>query len=101
MLMYFNLDILIFRADDLLLKHHALKSIPKPSKSNYESMLNYIWKKRPLCEGHFEFAFKIQDFVRLGLRPQNDQFHDRLLRWVSRWSESPLNVSLPINLLLF
>lgn len=82
-----------FRADDLLLKHHALKSIPKPSKSNYESILNYIWMKRPIYDGHFDFAFRIQDFVRLGLRRQNDQFHDVLLRWISRWSESPLNVS--------
>jgi hypothetical protein len=80
--------------DELVLKHHSLKSIPKPSKSNYESVLNYVWKNRPLVEGHFDFVFRIEDFVRLGLRPQNDQLHDRLLRWISRWSESPLNVSL-------
>jgi len=47
--------------------------------------------KRPVQ--HFDFAFKIQDFVRLGLRPQNEQFYDKLVRWVSRWSDSPLNVS--------
>jgi len=92
MLMAFDIDILIPRADDLLLKYHTLKSIPKPLKSNYENLLNYIWKKRPLYEGHFDFAFKIQDFVRLGLRPQNEQFHDKLVRWISRWSGSPLNV---------
>jgi hypothetical protein len=38
--------------------------------------------------------------VRLGLRPQNEQFHDKLVRWVSRWSDSPLNVSPLIIMIL-
>jgi hypothetical protein len=88
------LGVLTFRGDDLIMKHHGIKSIPKPSKLSYESVLNYIWKNKPLVEGHEDFVFLIKDFVRLGLRSQNDQLHDRLVRWISCWPESPLNVRL-------
>jgi len=78
--------------DTLLLNYNAMKCIPAVSKLNYESVLNFVGKKRPLKEGHYECIFNIKDFIRLGPREQNEEFQDKLLRWISHRSESLLDV---------
>jgi hypothetical protein len=81
----------------MMIKYHAIKSIPKPAKLNYQSVLNYVGNEQPLEPGHYEYIFRIEDFVRLGPCEQNDKLYDGLLRWVSHWPESPLNVRFLIN----
>ena len=52
--------------DDLLLKEHAISSIPKPTKRNFRTVFDWVYNEQPIVEEEYQYLYQRDDFVLLG-----------------------------------
>lgn len=74
-----QIDEKLKKYDDLLLREHTIMSIRQPSRKVHQNYFNYIWNEKPLCKEEYQFIYRREDFLVLGM--QED-------RWLGTWTEA-------------
>lgn len=59
--------------DDILLREHAITSIPSPSRRTHKSVFDWIYNNKPVVRDEYQYLYQQDDFVLLGSQ------HDRWL----------------------
>ena len=64
--------------DDLLLREHAIASLPKPTKRNFRTVFDWVYNEQPIVQEEYQYLYQRDDFVLLG--EQQDE-------WVRSFAE--------------
>lgn len=59
--------------DDILLREHAITSIPNPTRSTHRSIFDWVYNNKPIVRDEYQYLYQQDDFVLLGSQ------HDRWL----------------------
>lgn len=90
--LFARLDVALAEYDALLLRDHQIMSIGEPTVKAQRSYFDYVWNEKPLCKEEYQFIYRQNDFIQLGIQP--DTWFGSLLETLSfvtpRWL---LNVS--------
>ncbi|EPE24167.1 hypothetical protein GLAREA_08017 [Glarea lozoyensis ATCC 20868] len=81
-----SLRVKLIQYDELLLKDNALRALSPPSDRDYYTLFNWIWKKKPLDLGQWDFALHRNDFVTTSNAKTNG-FESAVELCLSRWPE--------------
>lgn len=65
--------------DDLLLREHTIMSIRQPSRKIHRSYFDYIWNEKPVCKEEYQFIYRRDDFLALGVQEDG---------WLGSWTET-------------
>lgn len=49
-----------------MIKYNQIKTLGKPTEYNYRTYFNWVFSKKPLYEGYYNFIYHEGDFVALG-----------------------------------
>ncbi|OCK84539.1 hypothetical protein K432DRAFT_115587 [Lepidopterella palustris CBS 459.81] len=74
-----KIDQKLMHYDELLAHERASMAMPRPTKRNYRSILNYVWNNKPIVRGEVEYLTHADDFVILS-NEQDSNFHAFLER---------------------
>ncbi|PMD43889.1 hypothetical protein L207DRAFT_482501 [Hyaloscypha variabilis F] len=67
--------------DALLLNHHRLKSMDATPHTDHHSVFKWIWQKKPLDNGEFNWIFHPGDFVSM-ISPRKNRFENSIRRYL-------------------
>jgi hypothetical protein len=68
-------------SDALLLNHHRLKSMDATPHTDHHSVFKWIWQKKPLDNGEFNWIFHPGDFVSM-ISPRKNRFENSIRRYL-------------------
>ena len=61
---------LINGVDEMLVNYSNILALGSPPKRNYMSLFNWVWNRKPLHNGYYDFVFHIEDFVSVARRSE-------------------------------
>jgi hypothetical protein len=78
-----------FFLDDILLKDSKLRALAPVPARDYLNVFHWVYGRKPLDEGEYDFVFDRDDFISSANKPRNgfDSFIESCL---SRWPDSAL-----------
>lgn len=77
------------RLDDILLKDSKLRALAPTSKRDFMHVFHWIWDRKPLDKGEYNFIFHRDDFVSIANLTQDaDVFDDFVKSCLSQWPSS-------------
>ena len=90
--LFARLDVTLAEYDALLLRDHQIMSIGEPTIKAQRSYFDYVWNEKPLCREEYQFIYRQNDFIQLGIQPDSwfGSFLESLSFVTPRWL---LNVS--------
>jgi hypothetical protein len=78
---------LIIEVDEFLLKHAQMQALGRPPQRNYRSVFNWVFTRKPLCPGYYDFIYYADDFVSTSgcserdLRSEQSNWFQESIRW--------------------
>ncbi|KAG9229597.1 hypothetical protein BJ875DRAFT_522616 [Amylocarpus encephaloides] len=82
-----RLRVKLLQYDELLLKDSSLRALFAPPARDYNNLLNFVWSKKPLCAGEYDFVFYDSDFVFPSTSRKNE-FDGFIESCLARWPRS-------------
>ena len=68
-----SLDHALKDYDALLLREHAITSIPRPTTRNHRAIFDWVYNNKPLVREEYQYLYNKRDFLLLG-NQQDDWF---------------------------
>jgi hypothetical protein len=82
-------------SDALLLNHHRLKSMDATPHTDHHSVFKWIWQKKPLDNGEFNWIFHPGDFVSM-ISPRKNRFENSIRRYLHSSAPALKFVHIPL-----
>jgi hypothetical protein len=86
----------IMEYDELVRKHVFMQSLGPPPERNHRSYFNWIWKRKPLGTGYYDYIYHASDFVKTSGTKSN-YFEDLIRDHMAWWRGSPIRTFMKIK----
>jgi len=80
--------LILMKLDDLLLKDSQLRALKQTSPRNYRSVFHWIWGRKPLDAGEYDFIHYSKDFVSIAENTRKDGIDGLVGACLDNWPSS-------------
>jgi len=83
----------VVHTDELLLKDSQLRALPQTSPRNHLNLFHWVWGRKPLDAGEYDFIYHSDDFVSIaGGAYEKDAIDNFVEAFLVKWASSSLHV---------